>query len=87
MRRNVGQGFGGADADLDAALDTYERDLAELVSIADARQAGLVDVDPLTALQSKLQAWTSDRNVMLPVALGAVALGVLLLLPEGGRRR
>jgi len=79
------RGMGDADTQLDALLMAH--DIADLVAIADARDAALIDVDWVTALQSRLGS--IPKSTLLPIALGALALGGLLLIPSssGGRRR
>lgn len=91
MQRTLWRGFGGAgpagtaenDAMLDALLDAS--DVNELVRINEARTAGLEDVDFFTDLQSKLPAYI-PRDALPAIAIGGLALGVLLLIPSGSRR-
>lgn len=60
---------------------------ADLVAAAAARTAGLVNVDPLTALQSKVSA-AVPSDLRLPLILaGAGLLALLLATPSSGRRR
>lgn len=71
----------GADPALDAALD--DATVAELVRTQAARDAGLEDVDPFTAIASRFQANPASAWLLV----GGLALVGLLLIPEGGRRR
>lgn len=61
--------------------------LAELIAAADARAAALVNVDPLTALQSRISA-AVPTGARLPLILAGMGLLALLLTPSGagGRR-
>lgn len=93
MQRTMWRGLGGAGpggAAADQALDALlnASDLAQLEAAAADRMGALTNVDAFTAFQSRAGALLNDRNVIMPLAVGGLALGALLLiLPSGKRRR
>jgi hypothetical protein len=60
--------------------------IQDLVNAADARAAQLVNVDPFTALQSKISA-AVPSGARLPLILAGAGLLALILIPSGGSRR
>jgi hypothetical protein len=81
MQRTHWRGFGDGDADPAATT------IGDLIAANDARIAGLVNVDPFTALQSKF-AGVVPAGARLPLIVAGLGLAALLLIPEnGGRRR
>ena len=81
MQRTTWRGFG--DGDAGSADATTVQDL---VNIQNARLGALTDVDPFTALQSKISA-AVPSGVRLPLILASVGLLALILTPSGGRGR
>lgn len=82
-------GFGDGESgtgDPGARLQSAD-DLAQLVAENDARNAGLVNVDPLTALQSRVSG-SVPASLRLPLVIAGVGLVAFLLTPSsGGSRR
>jgi hypothetical protein len=60
--------------------------IQDLVNAQNARLASMTNVDPLTALQSKISA-VVPSGARLPLILASVGLLALILTPSGGRGR
>jgi hypothetical protein len=95
MQRTAWRGFGNGDAGGGAFLSPMpdftfapggSGDIQQLVNAAAARDAGYVNVDPLTALQSKISG-AVPAGARLPLILAGVGLLALILTPSGGRGR
>jgi hypothetical protein len=92
MQRTAWRGFGDGDAGSgafdpgDPAGNVAATTIQDLVNIADARNRALVNVDPFTALQSKISA-VVPSSARLPLILASVGLLALILTPGGGRGR
>lgn len=79
----------GGGFDLSSLVSPPAGSLQDLLGAQSAANAGLVNVDPITALQSKLSA-TIPKGAGLPLAIAGIGLLALLLVPtppSGGRRR
>ncbi len=95
MQRTAWRGLGSGDAwsgaflspapDFTFAPTASGTTIQDLVNIAAARTAGLANVDPLTALQSKISA-AVPSGARLPLILASVGLLALILAPGGGGR-
>jgi hypothetical protein len=76
----------GSWADYFAPPSPATSGIQDLVNALDARNAALVNVDPFTALQSKISA-VVPSSARLPLILASVGLLALILTPSGGRGR
>lgn len=95
-----GRGFGDGDPEIAAAVAPGAFDpsaltlepaasLSDLLNAQAAAAGQLVNVDPLTAVQSKLAA-VVPKGAGLPLAVAGLGVLALLLIPSppsGGRRR
>lgn len=70
----------------DPGSDPASANLAALVATNDARNAARSNVDPVTALQSKITG-TLGQGAMIPLAIAGLGAAVLVFSPSGRRRR